>query len=144
MNNLHVETLRSTLLLTIKHILLGLLEILISNLEEKTSSYEKKRENMTPNLHSSLPKSQKTSLSTNGLDISARQLILGHDVLLQVDILGQCHAPGMNPENSPLCFLIRKRKLNLPVNPAWSDESRVQSLDSVGSHDHLEYIRKYH
>lgn len=50
------------------------------------------------------------------LDISTRQVILGHNELLQIDILRQGHAASVDAENAPLGLLIRERELNLTVN----------------------------
>ena len=57
---------------------------------------------------------------------------------LHVHIVGQCHAPGRVDANYPsLGFLIRKRKLDLPINPARSNQGGVQGLDPVCGHDDL-------
>eukprot|EP00126_Sphaerothecum_destruens_P015542 Sdes_comp9561_c0_seq1m1037 len=43
----------------------------------------------------------------------------------------------MDPENPALCFLIREGKLNLAINPAGTNQSRIQTLDAIRSHNHL-------
>ena len=71
-------------------------------------------------------------------NISTGQVILGHDVVIDVDVRGQRHATRVDREDSPLRLLIREGKLDLTVNPAWADQGWVQSLDSVGGHDNLQ------
>ena len=44
---------------------------------------------------------------------------------------------GVDVENAAFCLLIRRRELYLSINPTGSDQSRVQSVDSVRCHDHL-------
>ena len=62
---------------------------------------------------------------------------LGHDILLKVYIIRECHPAGVDTEDPPLSLLIRKRELDLPVNPSRPDESGVEGLDPVGGHDDL-------
>ena len=63
---------------------------------------------------------------------------LGHDILLKVYIIRECHPAGVDTEDPPLSLLIRKRELDLPVNPSRPDESGVEGLDPVGGHDNLD------
>ena len=45
--------------------------------------------------HPSFSESQQTSLGTHRLDISTRQIVLGRDELLQVDVVGERHTRCM-------------------------------------------------
>mmetsp|Transcript_58747 Transcript_58747/g.128610 ORF Transcript_58747/g.128610 Transcript_58747/m.128610 type:complete len:270 (+) Transcript_58747:359-1168(+) len=43
----------------------------------------------------------------------------------------------MDLEDAPLRLFVRKRKLNLTINAAWTDHGRIQRLYAVCCHDHL-------
>jgi hypothetical protein len=43
----------------------------------------------------------------------------------------------VDSEDPATSFVIRKRKLDLPINPTWPNECRIQTVDSVGGHDHF-------
>ena len=63
---------------------------------------------------------------------------LGHDELLEVDVLRQSHAPSVDAKDAALGLGVWQRELNLAVYPAWPDECRVQGLYLVGRHDDLQ------
>ena len=67
----------------------------------------------------------------------------GHQLrdLLKVNPAGQVHLPRMDLENVETSILIWRRELDLAVNPSWSQESRVQDVDSVRGHDNLDVLR---
>mmetsp|Transcript_14690 Transcript_14690/g.41334 ORF Transcript_14690/g.41334 Transcript_14690/m.41334 type:complete len:292 (+) Transcript_14690:196-1071(+) len=88
--------------------------------------------------HAAFPERQEAGLSAHSLDVSAGELILCHDELLQVDVVAQRHFPCMNLEDAALSLSIREGKLDLPVNTARPDQRRVQALDAVSRHDDLD------
>merc|ERR1719180_619234 len=116
---LHVESLRGSLLLSVKHILLGLLEVFLGH------------------LHPPLSESEKTSLSADCLDVSSREVVLGHDVLFKVNIFSQGHFSCVDAKDSALGLLVWEREHNFPVNSARSDQGGVKGLNPIGRHDHL-------
>merc|ERR1719285_1356216 len=118
-SKLHVESLGGPLLLSVQHILLGLLEVFLGH------------------LHPPLSESKKTSLSTDCLDVGSREIILRHDVLLKVNIFSQGHFPCVDAKDSTLGLLVWVWELNFPVNPARPNQSRVKGLNPIGCHDHL-------
>merc|ERR1719234_1119865 len=118
-SKLHVESLRGSLLLPVKHILLGLLEVFLGH------------------LHPPLSEREQTSLSADCLDVGSREIVLGHDILFKVNILSQGHFSCVDAKDSALGLLIWERKLNFPVNSTRSDQGRVKCLNPVGRHDHL-------
>ena len=63
---------------------------------------------------------------------------LGHDELFQVDIIRECHLAGVDAKNAALGFGVRQGKLNLAIYSAWPDESWIQGLNLVCSHDDLQ------
>ena len=67
-------------------------------------------------------------------------LHLRQDKLLQIDILSQRHPACVDAKDATLGFGVRQRELNLPINPARSDECWVQGLYPIRSHDHLQQI----
>merc|ERR1712172_233660 len=118
-SKLHVESLRGSLLLPVQHILLGFLEVFLGH------------------LHPPLSESEQSSFSADCLDVSSREVILGHDVLFKVNILSQSHFSCVDAKDSALGLLIWEWKLNFPVNSARPDEGWVKGLNPVGRHDHL-------
>merc|ERR1719180_510033 len=111
---LHVESLWGSLLLPVEHILLRLLEVLLGH------------------LHPPLSESEQTSLSADCLDVSSREIVLGHDILFKVNILSKGHFPCVDAKDSALGLLIRERELNFPVNSARSDQGGVKCLNPIG------------
>lgn len=59
------------------------------------------------------------------------------DTVLQVDLLWQVHFTGDGGENETLLPAVGQRELDLPVQTTRTEQSRVQSVGSVGGHDHL-------
>ena len=59
------------------------------------------------------------------LDICPWQVILGHNILLQIHILCQCHSTSVDCENAALCFFIGKWKFNLAIDPTCNISSDV-------------------
>ena len=62
---------------------------------------------------------------------------LGHDELLEVDVIRQRHPPRVNAEDAPLGLGVGQRELDLAINAPGTDQGRVQRLDAVGGHDDL-------
>merc|ERR1711971_948743 len=105
-SKLHVESLRGSLLLPVKHILLRLLEVFLGH------------------LHPPLSESEQSSLSADCLDVGTRDIVLGHNVLFKVNVFSQGHFPCVDAKDSALGLLVWERELNFPVNSARSDEGR--------------------
>merc|ERR1712192_10410 len=84
-----------------------------------------------------MPERKQASLCTDCLDVGTRELILAHDVFLQVNVFSKGHLTCVDVENPPLGLLIGHWKLNFPVNPARSEEGRIQCVNSVSRHHHL-------
>merc|ERR1711971_1459409 len=118
-SKLHVESLRGSLLLPVKHILLRLLEVFLGH------------------LHPPLSESEQSSLSADCLDVGTREIVLGHNVLFKVNVFSQGHFPCVDAKDSALGLLVWERELNFPVNSARSDQGRVKGLNPIGRHDHL-------
>ena len=68
------------------------------------------------------------------LDVCARELILRHHKLLQIDVIRESHLGRVDAKDHALCLLIRQRELDLTINAAGPDERRIQRVDSVGRH----------
>ena len=71
------------------------------------------------------------------LDIGSREVVLGHYVILDVDVISQGHTTGVNAKDASLCLLVGKGKLNFTINSTGTDQSRVQSVNTVSGHYHL-------
>jgi len=106
-DGLEVEPLRGALLLPVEHVLFGLLEVLVGY------------------LHPPFSEGEESGLGTDGLDVSAGEVILGHDVLLKVYVLRQSHTTCVDVENSALRLLIGEGELDLSINSAWTNEGGV-------------------
>lgn len=68
------------------------------------------------------------------LDICARKVVLGHNELLEVHIVGEVHARRVDGEDAPLGLLIRQRELDLAVDTPciWEGKrSRQPSLSGT-------------
>lgn len=89
------------------------------------------------NLHSSFTKRNQAGFRTHSFDVRARQILLGHDELLQVDIVSQTHLACVDAEDLSLSLLVREWELNLAVDTTWADQSRIKPFDLVRSHDDL-------
>ncbi len=84
-----------------------------------------------------IPECHETSFCTDGFDVRAGEVLLGADVFVDVDVVRQRHPIGVNVEDAATGFVVRQRKLDLSVNPARTDQGRIQAVDTVGGHDHL-------
>ena len=62
---------------------------------------------------------------------------LGHDELLEIDIIRQRHPPRVNAKDAPLGLGVGQRELDLAINAPGTDQGRVERLDAVGGHDDL-------
>jgi hypothetical protein len=72
------------------------------------------------------------------LDVSARQIILGHDKLVQVNVVRKTHLARVDLEDAALCGEVWHGELNFAVNAAGAKEGGVQRLDPVGCQQHLD------
>jgi hypothetical protein len=72
------------------------------------------------------------------LDIGTRKLVLCHDKLFQIDILGKSHATGVDLEDLSLGLDVGQRELDLAVDTTGTDQRRIQGLDTIGGHQHLD------
>ena len=72
------------------------------------------------------------------LDISTGEVVLGHDVIIDTDVICQRHARRVNGEDASLGLLVWQGELNLSVNAARADESGVKGFNPVGGHDDLD------
>lgn len=68
-------------------------------------------------------------------------MYLCHDELLDVNIVRQRHAAGVDAKNSTLCLCIRQWELDLAINATRPDKRRIQRIDSVRCHDDLQLRR---
>eukprot|EP00038_Savillea_parva_P006719 m.165443 g.165443 ORF g.165443 m.165443 type:complete len:430 (+) comp12562_c0_seq1:97-1386(+) len=118
--HLQVQPFGCAFLLAIQHILFGFRKVLRRD------------------LHAPLTQRHEPSLGANGLNVGAREVILGHHKLFQIHIVCQCHFRRMNPKDAPFCFLVGERKFNFAVNPARSNKRWVERINSVGGHNHLD------
>merc|ERR1712037_1004417 len=119
-NSSEIESLRSALLLPVEDVLLALLEVLVGD------------------LHPALPQREEARLRAHGLDVCPGELVLGHDVLLHADVVREGHLARVDVEDPPLGLLVGQRELDLAVDAARADQRRVQALDPVRRHDHLD------
>ena len=71
------------------------------------------------------------------LDIGSREVVLGHYVILDVDVISQGHTTGVYAKDASLCLLVGKGKLNFTINSTGTDQSGVQSVNAVSGHYHL-------
>lgn len=117
---LQIQAVGSALLLPVQDTLFRLLEVFVCD------------------LHTAFTKRHQTSFSTDGLDVSAGQVILGHDELRKVDISRKGHLRCVDVEDSAFSFLIRQWELDLAIDSAGADQGRVESLNAIGGHDHLD------
>ena len=117
---LEVQTLGDVALLPVQRLLLGLDEVLLTD------------------LHPALPQRQHPGLGADGLDVGPAQVVLAHDELLEVDVLGQCHLGRVDVEDVPLGLDVRQREFDLAIDPAGADEGGVETFDLVGGHDDLD------
>lgn len=62
------------------------------------------------NPHPSLPQSQQTSLRADSLDVGTRQIVLGENVLLEIDIVAKSHTRRVQTEDVPLSLRGEKFK----------------------------------
>mmetsp|Transcript_25251 Transcript_25251/g.79226 ORF Transcript_25251/g.79226 Transcript_25251/m.79226 type:complete len:235 (+) Transcript_25251:651-1355(+) len=118
--SLDVHAFRSVALLLVERALLSLLEV---NLRH---------------LHAALAQREEASLGADGLDVRARELVLGHDHDLEVDIVGEAHARRVDAKDAALGLGVGQRELDLAVDAARADERRVKALDGVCGHDDLD------
>ena len=88
--------------------------------------------------HPALPQRHQPGLGADGLDVRARQVVLLGDKLLEVDVLVEAHLARVQREDLALGVLVRVLEQDLAVDTAGADERRVQGVDLVGGHDHLD------
>lgn len=74
------------------------------------------------------------------LDVCTGEVIFSEDKLVKVDVIRERHLVGVDAEDAPLGLLVRQRELDLAVNAPGTDEGRVQRLDAVSRHDHLQEV----
>mmetsp|Transcript_25079 Transcript_25079/g.57367 ORF Transcript_25079/g.57367 Transcript_25079/m.57367 type:complete len:279 (+) Transcript_25079:280-1116(+) len=88
-------------------------------------------------LHPSLAQGEEPRLGAHRFDVGARQLVLGHDKLLEVHVLRKVHLRRVYLEDVPAGLLVRRGELYLAIDAPWSDERGVECLDLVRRQDHL-------
>jgi hypothetical protein len=71
------------------------------------------------------------------LHIGARELVLGMDELLEVDVIGQGHAARVNLEDVALRLDVGQRELDLAVDTTGTKQRGIQGLDAIRCHDDL-------
>mmetsp|Transcript_25037 Transcript_25037/g.39792 ORF Transcript_25037/g.39792 Transcript_25037/m.39792 type:complete len:200 (-) Transcript_25037:538-1137(-) len=76
-------------------------------------------------------------LLANGTDIRRRQLITARHIVFQIHFIAQIHATGAHLKDQSFLSSIGMRKQNLSVQPARSQQSRIQRIRSIGRHNHL-------
>ena len=62
--------------------------------------------------------------------------------LPQVDPSGQVHPPRVDLQDLQPGLLTGSRKLNLTIDAAGTEQSRVEDVDAVGGHDDLDVLRR--
>ncbi len=117
---LQVQTLGDVAFLPVQRLLLGLNEVLLAH------------------LHPPLPQGQHPRLGADGLDVGPTQIVLAHDELLEVDVLGQGHLGRVDVEDVALGLDVRQGEFDLAIDPAGTDEGWIKALDLVGRHDDLD------
>jgi hypothetical protein len=81
-------------------------------------------------------------LTADGLDVSPREVILGHHQLLQVNVVGERHPGSVELEDVPLGLRIRQREFcdwsvimggsgptDLSVYPPGPDQCRIECFN---------------
>lgn len=89
-------------------------------------------------LHPPLSESQQAGLCADGLDVGPCQSLFGVDYLINADVLRKTHFGRQNRDDFFELFLVGKRKEDFSVDSARSDQSRVQTLYSIGGHYDLD------
>mmetsp|Transcript_10690 Transcript_10690/g.27212 ORF Transcript_10690/g.27212 Transcript_10690/m.27212 type:complete len:286 (-) Transcript_10690:281-1138(-) len=89
-------------------------------------------------LHSSLAEGEEAGLGADGLDVGAGKFVLGHDELLEVDVVGEVHAAGVDAEDVALGLDVGEGEFDLAVDAAGADEGGVEGFHLVGGHDDLD------
>lgn len=56
---------------------------------------------------------------------SIKACYLGHDELVEINIVGQAHFARMNLENAALGCKIRHRKLYFAIDSSWAQQSGI-------------------
>lgn len=88
--------------------------------------------------HAALAQGEQAGLGADGLDVGAREVVLLGDELVEVDVLVEAHLAGVEVEDLALRVLVRVLEQDLAVDAPRADQRRVQRLDLVGRHDHLD------
>ena len=88
-------------------------------------------------LHAPLAQRQEAGLSAHRLDVGARELVLRHDELLEVDVIGEIHLRRVDLEDVPAGLLVGSGELDLAVDARRADERWVEGLDLVRREDDL-------
>jgi hypothetical protein len=72
------------------------------------------------------------------LDVCSRQIVLGRNEFLEVDVVRERHALRVDAEHHAAGSDIRKGELDFAIDTTGANQGGVQCLDTVGRHDHLE------
>jgi len=89
-------------------------------------------------MNAPLSKRVHTSLRAHTLHLSARRARHHLRNLLQVNAAREIHLPRVDLQDVQAGVLSRRRKLNLAIDAARSEQGRVQYIDAIGRHDHLD------
>lgn len=64
------------------------------------------------------------------------------DTVLQINLLREIHFAGDGGENETFLPAVGQGELDLSVQTTWTQQSWVQSVSSVGGHNHLEGVKQ--
>ena len=84
------------------------------------------------------PRGVRTSFSAASLHLSSRRASHHFSDLLQVDATIEVHLAGVDLQDVVAGRVVGVWKLDLPVNPARPEQRRIEDIDSVRGHQHLQ------
>merc|ERR1712146_358871 len=76
--------------------------------------------------HSPLAEREHASLSADGLNVCAAEVIFRDDEFLEIDVITQSHLGGVDLEDASLGLLVWHRKLDFPVDTSRPNHCRIE------------------
>lgn len=76
-------------------------------------------------------------LSADGFDVGSREVILGHDKFLKINVISEGHLGCVDIEDASLGLVVGHWELDLTIDTTRTQQGRIQTLNTIRRHYHL-------